>query len=135
MTNALLVDTGTAVYERLATPLARAGVGLLRATSPVDAIEMAEARHPDAVIINLALRGRVGDFAFSMLRFRETTARVPVVFLIDRARWGRRAHDAAADALVPMPWAAERVLSALWRVASSRPGDRRPIGAKGMRRR
>lgn len=126
MTNAVLVDTGMEVYEELATPLSREGVTLLQATSASEAVRLAEAARPDAVIVNLTLRGRVGDSAFARLRARDTTARVPVVFLIDRERWGRRANDAAADALVPMPWAAERVLSALWRVGPRRPARRRP---------
>ena len=119
---AVLVDTGTAVYEQLAVPLSQAGVGLLQATSPMDAMEMTRAEDPEAVVINLTLPGRVGDLSFSLLRLEAATAAVPVVFLIDRLRWGRRANDAAADALVPVPWSAERVLDALCRIALRRNG-------------
>ena len=120
MMKVVLVDTGTAAYERLAVPLAKADVVLLQATSPMDAMEMTRAERPDAVMINLTLPGRVGDFAFSLLRFKASTADVPIVFLIDRLRWGRRANDTSADAVVPMPWGSERVLEALWRVTSRR---------------
>ena len=109
----VLVDTGTAVREQLAAPLHRAGVTLLQATSPKHALALAQAEQPEAVVINLTLAARAGDFAFSVLRCDPATAGLPVVFLIDRLRWGRRANDAAADAFVPIPWTPERVLAAL----------------------
>jgi len=131
---ALLLDTGTTVYNQLAAPLGRAGVALLRATSPVDAVLMAHTEGPDVVVINLTLPRRLGDLAFSLLRASTRTGPIPIVFLIDHLRWGRRANDAAADALVAAPWAAERVLAAVRRVSPNARGTGGPaIGQKERR--
>jgi DNA-binding response OmpR family regulator len=125
----MLVDTGSAVYEQLAVPLGRAGVVLFQATSPADARLLAQELRPDCVVINLTLPKRVGDFAFALLRREGATASIPVVFLIDRLRWGRRANDAACDALVPAPWQAEQVVAALRRVVPRAEGWREAAGA------
>ena len=130
MVNVMVVDTGTTVCEELAPALRRSGVTLLRAANPRHALELASVEQPDAVVINLTQPARVGDFAFSVLRFNAATARLPVVFLIDRLRWGRRANDAAADALVPLPWTADRVLAAVHRVVARDTQAATPLLAK-----
>ena len=113
----LLLDPGAAVYERLAAPFARNGALLLHATTPRDVATKAHMTRPDVVIMNLSLPARIGELVFSLLRSSQPTATILVVFLIDQCRWGRRARDHAADAVVPWPWAPEQVLPAVCRVA------------------
>lgn len=113
---AMLVDRSAAVHEELVEPFARAGVALSRAADPTEATLLAQREELDSVVINYTMPARVGDRAFLVLRFGEGTARIPVVFLIDRLRWGRRARDAAAEALVPGPWTPGKVLAAVRRV-------------------
>lgn len=120
-TRVLFVDRDGAVYRSLAGPLTRGGVELSRATSAAEAVDLAQAR-PEVVVINFTMAERVGDEAYLQLRDDARAGSIPVVFLIDPRRWGRRAHDAAADALVPCPWTPQRVLSALQRVKTDGPG-------------
>jgi CheY-like chemotaxis protein len=124
----MFVDKEGTVYGSLAGPLARAGIELSRAESPAEAVLLAQKR-PQAVVINFTMPERVGDEAFLRLRSDAAGRSIPVVFLINPRRWGRRAHDAAADALVPCPWAPRRVLSAIQRVVTGGPG----LAPRGVR--
>jgi len=126
---AVLIDSGSATYEQLAPAMARSGIALRHATSPAGALHMAQVDRPDVALINLTMAGRLGDFSFSLLRLDGSTASIPVVFLIDPLRWGRRANDASADALVPAPWREERVFAAVHRVVR-----RNLAGSRSMQR-
>jgi len=127
-TKVLIVDREGAAYGLLAGPLTRAGIELTRASSAAEAVALAQ-KGPQAVVINFTMRERVGDQAFLRLRSDEAAQSIPIVFLIDPRHWGRRAHDAAADALVPCPWAPQRVLSAIHRVVTGGPG----LNPRGVR--
>jgi two-component system, cell cycle response regulator DivK len=77
----LVVDDEELVRELAAEALALGGHTVLTAASSVEGIELARARHPDLILMDMALPDMTGVEAVRVLREDSATHRIPIVAL------------------------------------------------------
>lgn len=85
--------------------LQASGYGTLEATTAEDAIEVARARAPELILMDVQLPGIDGTDALALLRADERTAAIPVLALTAQAMYGDRDRFLAAgfDGYVSKP--------------------------------
>lgn len=77
----LVVDDEEPIVELVKFNLEKEGHQVLAAYDGNAALEMAEAEHPDVIVLDVMLPGRDGFEVCRLLRSREATANVPVIML------------------------------------------------------
>src|ERR1700742_5025825 len=81
----LVVDDEAIIREPIAHCLMKAGYAVDVAGSARQAIERAEARRPDLIVLDVHMPGIDGLTCLSTLRAREGTAATPVILLTSEA--------------------------------------------------
>jgi DNA-binding response OmpR family regulator len=95
--NLLLVEDDTSTREVLTRGLAKAGFAVSSAESGIEAVELARARAPDVLVIDLFLPDAGGLGVAREVRREERLQEVPVLFISGLS------SPAVRDALAPAP--------------------------------
>jgi CheY-like chemotaxis protein len=83
----LLVDDDELILEiGLASLHLVGGLDVLTTTSGSEALEVARAAHPDAILLDVMMPGLDGPATLARLKAAPATAAIPVVFLTAKAR-------------------------------------------------
>ena len=83
-----------------------AGWSVLAATGGAEAIELAKAHHPDAVLLDMMMPGMDGLSTFDALQSDETTRDIPVILFTAKVRIGDRQawDDYAVQGAIAKPF-------------------------------
>ncbi|MFA5039372.1 MAG: response regulator [Candidatus Omnitrophota bacterium] len=77
----LIVDDEPDVLKLLGERLSKAGYNVLKASSGKEAIEIANKKSPDLIILDIAMPGMDGSEVATILRAEEKTRDIPILFL------------------------------------------------------
>jgi CheY-like chemotaxis protein len=77
----LIVDDEPDVLKLLGERLQKAGYDVIKAESGKEAIELAEKKKPNLVILDIAMPGMDGSETASVLRVNPKTNDIPILFL------------------------------------------------------
>jgi CheY-like chemotaxis protein len=77
----LIVDDEPDVLKLLGERLQKAGYDVIKAVSGKEAIELAEKKEPNLVILDIAMPGMDGSETASVLRANPKTSNIPILFL------------------------------------------------------
>lgn len=103
----LIVDDEDDIREVAALSLeTTAGYTVLSARSGRDALGVAAAEQPDAILLDVMMPDMDGPTTLQKLQAQETTAHIPVVFLTAKVQPSERARFASlgAAAVLPKPF-------------------------------
>lgn len=83
-----------------------AGWTVLTATGGAEAIEIAQAHHPDAVLLDMMMPGMDGLMTFDALQSESTTQDIPVILFTAKVRMGEHQawDDYAVRGAIPKPF-------------------------------
>jgi CheY-like chemotaxis protein len=120
----LLVDDYADNRDMYAQYLKHAGFRVAEAEDGYDAIEVANALHPDLVVMDLALPRLDGWEATRRLKANARTREIPVLALTGHALTGfsASAREAGCDGFVIKPCLPEDLVGAIRRMLESRSG-------------
>jgi two-component system KDP operon response regulator KdpE len=126
----LVVDDEPQILRALRTTLRGAGYTVDTAASASDALTVAAANPPEAVILDLVLPDRNGTEVTRELR-TWTAAPVIVLSAVGEEREKIAALDAGADDYVTKPFSVDELLARLRAVMRRSPGSQDPVIAVG----
>ncbi len=117
MTTALVVDDNRATADALCSLLMVLGLEAVAAYSPLSALEMAAARHPDVVLLDLNMPGVNGVEVLRFFKREPNLEAVPVIVVTSDDQPGTReaVRRAGALDLIVKPASAEALEAALKR--------------------
>ncbi len=107
----LVADDDADILELLTRRLERRGYEVIPAADGDEALALALAHLPDAVVLDGLMPGLEGEQVCAELRDREPTATIPVVLLTAKATDAdrQRAVDAGASAYMVKPFSIEEL--------------------------
>ena len=105
MKNLLVVEDDPVIMNLIVILLEREGYGVVQATTAEEGITIAGEKHPDLILMDVALPGMDGLEATRVLKSREQTRRIPVVALTAQAmkQDTERALHAGCDGFIAKP--------------------------------
>jgi two-component system cell cycle response regulator DivK len=129
----LVVDDFTDNREMYAEYLSYSGYEVIEATNGEEAIEAAQARMPDIIIMDLSLPVMDGWEATRRLKADERTRGIPVVALTGHGLAGhsKGARDAGCDSFLAKPCLPDQLVAEIERILESGKGG--PGKTKGGR--
>ena len=77
----LVVDDEPDVLLLLGERLSKAGYDVIKASSGKEAINLAETKHPQLIVLDIAMPGMDGSEVASILRSKPETKNIPILFL------------------------------------------------------
>jgi CheY-like chemotaxis protein len=100
----LVVDDDTDIVAAATMRLEAAGYDTLAATDGQAAVVVAEARHPDGILMDVNMPVMDGITALKELKDLDSTEDIPVVIMSAEESNRQAAHDAGAEAFVKKPY-------------------------------
>ena len=120
----LLVDDDLSILHTLGTRLRSAGYAVTTATDGHQAVDMAFARMPDLIILDINLPRRVGFSVSRMLKLDVRTQKIPILMLSARDQEIdlRLGALTGADAYMTKPYDAGELLATIARLLEAAKG-------------
>ena len=116
----LLIDDEPDIREVVELSLGSvAGWEVLTASSGVDGVELASAQQPDVILLDVMMPGLDGPATLEVLRGRDETRAIPVLFMTAKAQAGELTRYASLGVagVIPKPFdpmtLSDRVAAAL----------------------
>ena len=116
----LLIDDEPDIREVVELSLGSvAGWEVLTASSGVDGVELASAQQPDVILLDVMMPGLDGPATLDVLRGRDETRAIPVLFMTAKAQAGELTRYASLGVagVIPKPFdpmtLSDRVAAAL----------------------
>jgi CheY-like chemotaxis protein len=103
----LIIDDESDIREVAAMSLeAVCGWGVVQAGSGKEGMQMAQERHPDAILLDVMMPDMDGPSTLQMLRSNEATANIPVIFLTAKVQSAdrKRFSDLGVAAVLSKPF-------------------------------
>ncbi len=115
MTKILLIDDEEPYLENLNTLLEEEGFETVTASNGMDAIDAAKSSQPDLIICDIMLPDISGYMILEELRKRESTSRIPFIFLTAKAEMTdlRKGMNLGADDYLTKPFSIKELKSAI----------------------
>jgi CheY-like chemotaxis protein len=114
----LIVDDQPFMVRLIQFNLERAGFQIISARNGREAIEQAEARQPDLIVMDVMMSEMDGLKALSELKRRETTQRIPVILITAKGQMLTRQEAEAQGAalLLSKPFSPTQLQHAIRRL-------------------
>lgn len=121
----LLVDDSEETRRMYAVRLRDEGYEVLEAADGVAGIEMASARRPDLIFMNMALPELDGWTAIAVLKQDDRTASIPMIALtgFDASAARHRAEEVGSDGFIGKPCEPSRLVEEVRRWLDPDPGE------------
>jgi len=127
----LVAEDDPAILDLLAFTLESSGHEVVPCVNGTAALEAAQQRSPDVVVLDVAMPQMSGLEVCRALRRDGSTARLPVILLTARARWldVSAGFDAGADDYLVKPFSPLELLRRIDALLAHAPGERPPSSA------
>jgi CheY-like chemotaxis protein len=120
----LVCDDDPVVVEQFATLLREHGYRPIGVTNGAQAIEVARAEHPSAVVLDLMMPGTTGADVMNTLRSSQATQEIPVVVISGLGPEADEDTARSADEWLIKPVSEDRLVQAVSMAIKERPGAR-----------
>jgi DNA-binding response OmpR family regulator len=121
MAKVLVINDETDLVDIVAIVLRAAGHEVKACTEGLAAVDVARGYQPTIIVLDWTLRGTDGGHVLSCLRADEATRSIPVIMMSASQEGPSRAREAGADAFLPKPFVADKLIELVTAVLMGSP--------------